>query len=295
MARAGGDRAVKSMTAFSRVQGEHDGGNYVWELRSVNHRYLEPQFKLPDPFKFLQPQLQQRLRDCIARGKLECSLHFKPNVAEQSLRLQREVVDSLSRAQAQLIEWQPATQPLTAYEMLQWPGVLAQGEQDVSAIGESLLRDFSTALQQLNTARRSEGERLQQMIIERLAQIAVLTDEVAAQMPDILSQHQRRVEERLATLAVELDRDRMLQEVVLVAQKADIAEELDRLGAHLVEVRETLAKGLPCGRRLDFLMQELNREANTLGSKSMATETTQTAVTLKVLIEQMREQVQNIE
>ena len=275
---------TNSMTAFARVQGSHEIGDFVWELRSVNHRYTEVQFKLPDKLKSIEPVLREKIRLAVARGKIECHLHFKPNEAGQSFVINQAKVDALLLA-AQSLKSQ----------ILQWPGVLQASEMNIELITETLLLSFNQAVTQLTEARHSEGQRMAATIITRLDQIDDLVADIKQALPSILAEHQQRLEEKLASFAIEIDRERVAQEVVMLAQKVDIAEEIDRLTAHTDEVRATLAKAEPCGRRLDFLMQELNREANTLGSKSIATQSTQGAVNLKVLIEQMREQVQNIE
>ncbi|MDG1292665.1 MAG: YicC family protein [Pseudomonadales bacterium] len=283
------------MTAFARVQGDNSLGTYAWELRSVNHRYLETQFKLPDKLKVLEPALRERMRSALARGKVECNLYFKANESEQGFIVNEEKVAALLLAAQQLNEKKSDLTPLSSYEILQWPGVLQSVELNIDAIVESLLESFDDALLKLAEARHAEGQRMTDVICEKLDQVDDLTNQVKLNMPKILAEHQKRLEERLAQLSVEVDKDRLAQEVVMLAQKVDVAEELDRLVAHTAEVRDTLAKDEPCGRRLDFLMQELNREANTLGSKSIATDSSQGAINLKVLIEQMREQVQNIE
>ncbi|MDB2409304.1 YicC family protein [Pseudomonadales bacterium] len=289
---------VNSMTAFARVQGDNALGSYAWELRSVNHRYLEAQFKLPDKLKVLEPILREKMRGAIARGKIECSLYFKANESEQSFIVNEEKITALLSAAQQLEaldEKKSNIVPLTSYEILQWPGVLQSVELNIEAVTDSLLESFNDALLKLAEARASEGNRMADVICEKLDQVDDLTHQVKLNMPKILAEHQQRLEERLAQLKADVDQDRLAQEVVMLAQKVDVAEELDRLLAHTAEVRDTLVKNEPCGRRLDFLMQELNREANTLGSKSIATDSSQGAINLKVLIEQMREQVQNIE
>ncbi len=286
---------ANSMTAFARVQGDNSLGTYAWELRSVNHRYLETQFKLPDKLKVLEPALRERMRNSLARGKVECNLYFKANESEQGFIVNEEKVTALLAAAQQLNEKKSDIAPLSTYELLQWPGVLQSVELNIDAVAESLLESFDDALLKLAEARNAEGQRMTDVICEKLDQVDSLTNQVKLNMPQILAEHQKRLEERLAQLSVDVDHDRLAQEIVMLAQKVDVAEELDRLVAHTAEVRDTLAKDEPCGRRLDFLMQELNREANTLGSKSIATDSSQGAINLKVLIEQMREQVQNIE
>ncbi len=287
--------SVNSMTAFARVQGDNSLGTYAWELRSVNHRYLETQFKLPDKLKVLEPLLRERVRSALARGKVECNLFFKANESEQAFIVNQDKISALLLAAEQLNEKKSNIAPLSSYEILQWPGVLQAAELNIEAITESLLASFNEALSTLAEARITEGGRMADVIYEKLDQVDSLTNQIKLNMPQILAEHQQRIEEKLARLSVDIDHDRLAQEIVMLAQKVDVAEELDRLVAHTAEVRDTLVKNEPCGRRLDFLMQELNREANTLGSKSIATDSSQGAINLKVLIEQMREQVQNIE
>lgn len=289
------DAKINSMTAFARVEGDNALGSFAWELRSVNHRYLETQFKLPEKLKSLEPLLRERLRKTVARGKIECSLYFKASDNEQSLVINQGRVSALLDAAEKIADQALGATPLTRNEILQWPGVLQPSEIDLSLLTELLLQSFDQALVKLVEARGAEGARMAALIYERLDLIDQLSDQLKQVMPGVLNDYQQRIETRLEQLKVEVDHDRLAQEIVMLAQKVDIAEELDRLNAHTAEVRITLAKPEPCGRRLDFLMQELNREANTLGSKSIATDNSQGAVNLKVLIEQMREQVQNIE
>ena len=287
--------AVNSMTAFSRVQGDDQWGSFAWELRSVNHRYLESQFKLPEKLRQLEPALREKLRAKLARGKVECHLHFKINEQEQSLEINSAKVGQLRTLEKSLLLDNASLEKLSANQILQWPGVLQSSELDLAELAKELLSHFDSALDQLVQARAAEGARLAQLIVERLEQVTDIVAEVGQKMPEILSEHKAKTEAKLASFKIDIDQERLAQEVVMLAQKIDVAEELDRLAAHVDEVRDTIGKQEPCGRRLDFLMQELNREANTLGSKSIAIATSKNAVNLKVLIEQMREQVQNIE
>ncbi len=288
---------IRSMTSFSRQASQQDWGSLVWEIRSVNHRYLEPNFKLPDMMRGLENQLRDVLRKTLNRGKVECGLRLQllPNAGSDQLHinhsLMQQVIEAGETVQGQLRQG-AAINPL---EVLHWPGVLSEPATDTDAIAEHALAIFRDTLEQLIEAREREGATLKQMIEQRLQAIDEITSAVRQQLPAILQAQRERLQERLAELKSELDDDRLEQEMVILAQKADVDEELDRLQTHLVEVQRVLDKGEPCGRRLDFLMQELNREANTLSSKSIVSATTQAAVELKVLIEQMREQIQNIE
>lgn len=288
---------IRSMTAFSRQTSQQNWGTLVWELRSVNHRYLEPSFKLHESNRNLEPLLRDKLRKQLSRGKVECGLRLQiqqdASHAELSINqtLLQQVINASEIIQSQLNN--PA--PLDALKVMQWPGVLEESQVDAEAIQQQALDAFQLALTQLNESRAREGAELQQMIVQRLNTIDEITKAVRAQMPVILAAQKTKIEERMAELKADLNPERIEQEIVLLAQKADVDEELDRLETHVAEVRRVLNKGGACGRRLDFLMQELNREANTLSSKAIVSDSTQAAVELKVLIEQMREQIQNIE
>lgn len=287
--------STASMTAFAREQGEGEHGAFAWELRSVNHRYLEIQFKLPESFRALEPALREKLRARLARGKVDVHLNFRAGERDVAFDVNRARVSALCEAARQIAEIAGTdARPGTA-ELLKWPGVLQQPELDLDQVAQQLLCGFDHALDMHIEARQLEGAKLADMLEQRLEQILKHVAAVRARMPEVLGEHRARIEQRLAELKVEVEAERLAQEIVLLAQKVDVAEELDRLEAHVTEVRRALGGSEPCGRRLDFLMQELNREANTLASKSIAVDVSQAAVELKVLIEQMREQVQNIE
>jgi len=284
------------MTAFARQQHEQTEGTLVWEIRSVNHRYLEPHLRLPDSFRELEGPLRDRLRKSLQRGKVECSLRFHPTDANTdqlsvNLGLAAQVRDAAQQINELLVN--PA--PIDALELLRWPGILQQTELDMKALQQSALRLFDTAIKDLIDNRHREGLELAQLINQRLDAIAEVVIQVRSRLPEILAKQRLNILNRLEDAKVNLDPNRVEQEMVLLAQKADVDEELDRLDTHITEVRRVLVQKDASGRRLDFLMQELNREANTLSSKSIVAETTQCAVDLKVLIEQMREQIQNIE
>jgi uncharacterized protein (TIGR00255 family) len=287
---------TRSMTAFARQQHEQTEGTLVWEIRSVNHRYLEPHLRLPDSFRELEGPLRDRLRKSLQRGKVECSLRFHPTDANTdqlsvNLGLAAQVRDAAQQINELLVN--PA--PIDALELLRWPGILQQTELDMKALQQSALRLFDTAIKDLIDNRHREGLELAQLINQRLDAIAEVVIQVRSRLPEILAKQRLNILNRLEDAKVNLDPNRVEQEMVLLAQKADVDEELDRLDTHITEVRRVLVQKDASGRRLDFLMQELNREANTLSSKSIVAETTQCAVDLKVLIEQMREQIQNIE
>ncbi|AFU99705.1 YicC/YloC family endoribonuclease [Simiduia agarivorans] len=286
----------RSMTGFGRSEIAFTGGALTWEVRSVNHRYLEPHFRLPETQRGLEPGLRELARKHLSRGKLEATLQLTLGKSDaQSLTLDQHRVNAVVDAVAQLGRSNATLAPINPLELLRWPGIVVEDTPDQDALNHAVLSGFGEALQQLADNREREGNGLAEFIEQRLKAIAVQVDLVRGLMPTILQAQKDKLHARLAELKGQLDLDRVEQEIVLLAQKADVDEELDRLTAHLTEVRLTLKKREPIGRRLDFLMQELNREANTLSSKSVVSETTQAAVELKVLIEQMREQIQNIE
>lgn len=288
---------LRSMTAFARTDLRQEWGSLTWEIRSVNHRYLEPQFRLPESLKELEPELRELLRNSIKRGKLECNLKFQPEAqaASGALHLNLELAQDMNRVLNQINRLLDNPAHINAFDILQWPGVLQVEETDLEPVKEEALRLFEEALDRLIEIREREGQHLRPLIEDRLDQIVKIVAQVRDLLPEILQRQREAILARFEELQIELDPNRLEQEMVLLAQKADVAEELDRLDAHVKEVRATLNSRDAVGRRLDFLMQELNREANTLSSKSIVTETTRSAVDLKVLIEQMREQIQNIE
>ena len=286
---------VHSMTAFARSERAGPHGTLIWELRSVNHRYLEPHLRLPESFRDLEGAVRDALRNGLSRGKLECTLRMAEETRGKPLQVDRERAAQLIAAAegvAALIQ-QPA--PLNPLEVLAWPGVLVADAADPQALNAAALELFRDALEQLRQGRAREGAELAKLLDERLDSILEEVATLRKQVPQMLALQRQKILDRFAELQAELDPQRLEQELVLLAQKSDVAEELDRLNTHVGEVRRVLKAGGAAGRRLDFLMQELNREANTLGSKAFDPRSTQAAVNLKVLIEQMREQVQNIE
>lgn len=286
----------RSMTGFARQECRIDNVTLTWEIRSVNHRYLEPHFRLPDTLRELEPALREQLRQQLQRGKLEVSLHWQENDGEQTqLGINTALVEQLSQAAQQVQQHLSNSAPVNPLDILRWPGVIASQHIDPDQLKQTALDGFQQAVAQLIRMREREGAELQQLIEARLAAIGEEVKTVRARLPEILQAQRDKLTTRLQELSAELDHDRIEQEIVLLAQKADVDEELDRLDTHITEVTRTLNKQGSIGRRLDFLMQELNREANTLSSKSIVADTTQSAVELKVLIEQMREQIQNIE
>ncbi|MFX1709234.1 YicC/YloC family endoribonuclease [Stutzerimonas stutzeri] len=286
---------VHSMTAFARSEQAGTHGTLSWEIRSVNHRYLEPHLRLPEAFRDLEGQVRDALRKGLSRGKVECTLRFAEESQRSSLQVDQERASQLIAAAesvAALIRQPAAIDPL---QVLGWPGVLVADAADPQALNQSALELFHKALEQLKEGRRREGAELAKLLEERLDSILAEVATLRELVPQMLAAQRQKILDRFNEMAAELDPQRLEQEMVLLAQKSDVAEELDRLSTHVGEVQRVLKAGGAAGRRLDFLMQELNREANTLGSKAFDPRSTQAAVNLKVLIEQMREQVQNIE
>ncbi|PCI54530.1 MAG: YicC family protein [Gammaproteobacteria bacterium] len=286
---------IHSMTAFSRFEVKGDWGNAVWEIRSVNQRFLETYFRLPEQFRSIEPLLRERFRKQLNRGKVECNLRFNANPgAKNDLALNEKLALQLIQ-HANWINEQTLNSKINPLEVMRWPGVMEAAEADVSVIQAELLAGFEQALKDFISARASEGENLKVMIEQRLDAISSEADKVQKFMPEIIEWQRKRITDKFADANIDLDSTRVEQELVLLAQKMDVAEELDRLTSHVSETKKILIKGGAQGRRLDFMMQEFNREANTLGSKSINTDVTASAVELKVLIEQMREQIANIE
>ncbi|MGY4491693.1 YicC/YloC family endoribonuclease [Pseudomonas sp. TE3610] len=286
---------VHSMTAFARVERAGTQGTLSWELRSVNHRYLEPHLRLPEAFRDLEIAVREALRQGLSRGKVECTLRFCEVSSGKPLQVDRERAAQLVAAAetvASLIKQPAALNPL---EVLGWPGVLVADAADPQALNQEAIALFNDALKELKAGRDREGAELAKLINDRLDAMADEVKTLRSQVPHMLAVQRQKILDRFSDMQAELDPQRLEQEMVLLAQKSDVAEELDRLTTHVTEVRRVLKTGGAAGRRLDFLMQELNREANTLGSKAFDPRSTQAAVNLKVLIEQMREQVQNIE
>ena len=287
----------RSMTGFARREAKLPWGTSVWEIRSVNHRYLEPSFRLPEDFREIEPNLRDAMRKSLQRGKVEASLSIQweqEGEAELGINLSR--VAQLAKAAQQINGLLGATAaPINALDILKYPGVIQKQELDREAVQSAVLELFDSALEGLIEHRSREGNELEQLIVQRLDAVSAQVVKVRARMPEILAAQREKLQIKLAALQIDLDPERLEQEIVLLAQKADVDEELDRLDTHVIEVKRSLKQTDSLGRRLDFLMQELNREANTLSSKSIVSDTTQAAVELKVLIEQMREQVQNIE
>lgn len=286
-----------SMTAFARSEALNKFGRLSIELRSVNNRYLELGFRLPDTLRELEPVLRERISRSLSRGKLECSLRFHPLQGDSALKVNVEAVRHLVQAADQVQAIIGPGQALNVLEVLQWPGVLSHEQEalNVSEFSPWVADLLASCLSEFLAARAREGQALAAHIQQRLVRMHELVAFAKAAMPAALAMQRTLLEARLGELKQQFDAGRLEAEMVLLAQKADVAEELDRLSTHLNEVSRILTLGEPIGRKLDFMMQELNREANTLSSKALTADITNAAVEMKVLIEQMREQIQNIE
>jgi len=286
---------IRSMTAYARREAKGTWGSAAWELRSVNQRYLETYIRLPEQFRSLEPVIRERIRQRLTRGKIECNLRFDADPGAQGeLMLNETLAKQLVQA-ANWVKMQSDEGAINPMEILRWPGVMSAQEQDLDAINAQLLSALDGALDDFIIARESEGAALKALIEQRLDGVKQEVAKVRAQMPDILKWQRERLVTKLEEAEVQLENNRLEQELVMMAQRIDVAEELDRLEAHVKETYNILGKKEAVGRRLDFMMQEFNRESNTLGSKSINADVTASAIELKVLIEQMREQIQNIE
>jgi uncharacterized protein (TIGR00255 family) len=284
-----------SMTAFARKEHSYDFGTLQIEIKSVNQRYLEPTFRLHDTVRPMEMKMREALKQKVKRGKLEVNVRFHVATGEQGLDIDESRLAAVTKALAKIQASVDNTAQVNPVELLQYPGVLIDAELDIEAVHAELLKLFDKALEDFLAGRSREGSVLADAIRERLTAISEIVAEIRAEVPEWVQTFRTNLREKAQNLGVELDADRLEQEVVLLAQKADVAEELDRLDGHVKECLGILKQKGAVGRKLDFLMQEFNREANTLGSKSTKESITRHAVQLKVLIEQMREQVQNIE
>ena len=285
----------RSMTAYARITEENSWGSITCELRSVNHRFLEVGFRMPDVLRESETALRDMTRKKLTRGKIDCSVQIAFNHSDAGSSLDLEVAQShIEIAQAIANKLSDAA-PISAIDIMQLPGVIKDASIEASQVNKAGKKAFDLALDQMLEGREREGAKLAEMVEQRLAGIESQIAIVRENLPEILQQQRTRLHEKLNELKEQMDEQRLEQEMVIIANRADVDEELDRLEAHVSEIRLALKSKESIGRRLDFLMQELNREANTLGSKSISSTTTQVSVELKVLIEQMREQIQNIE
>ncbi len=289
---------IQSMTGFARAEARHERGQLRWELRSVNHRYLDLQLRLPDALRSLEPACRSLLADVIRRGKVDATLNLElersrgARDTRLNLDLARQVIGYAAEVAAEL----PESRPLNPLSVLRWPGVVEELQPDLAPLAPIALETLGKAVAELQASRAREGDKIRGMLSGRCDEILRLVAAVRARLPAVLAAIRSRLQDKVAALGAQADPERLEMELVMLAQKLDVSEELDRLQAHVAEVRNALDSGdEPVGRRLDFLMQELNREANTLASKSADADTTRHAVDLKVIIEQMREQIQNVE
>lgn len=287
---------IRSMTAFARQETSGDWGNLSIELRSVNQRYLDISLRLPEELRSLEPDCRERIGNRLARGKVECSVRYSHSTMQQSeFTVNKELATHLSKASREIDALLYNPSPINSLDVLRWPGVMQYEEQDMSPVHEAFKTTLDLALDALITAREREGEKLKSLILQRCDSIDTETAKVRTVLPEIMNKWKEKTLARLDELKGDVDENRLAQELAHIAQKTDVEEELDRLDSHLEEIRRILNSDKPVGRRLDFLIQELHREANTLGSKSIDRQTTSASVELKVFIEQAREQVQNIE
>ncbi len=283
------------MTAFASSEIDVDNLTINCELRSLNHRYCDINLKLPVRFRFAETQLYAVLSSQLNRGKIECSFSYKIHTKQESICINQDAVKALLHATSAIEEHMHTQQSFTALDVLGFPGIQQEPEINKQAIQLSMNKLLENTVKNLIIARKKEGSQLAILIEERCKKIQVLVDLANKQLPETLERIHVKIKTQILDLIKEADNDRLEQEMVFLAQKLDVTEELDRIDTHILEVLNNLKKDEPIGRRLDFIMQELNREANTLGSKSADKKMTQISIDLKVLIEQMREQIQNIE
>ena len=291
---------IRSMTGFARRERQGPWGTLVCELRTVNHRYLEVALRLPDELKPLDNDVRQAIGAALRRGKVDANLYLKSAAGTQrSIQLDTQLLDELLARVAEVRARSEASAnpaaSLSPLDLLRWPGVIRDAEIDTKPVLSAGLEVLREALAELNDTRAREGQRIRELLLSRSASMGAQVKIVKTRLPEVSQRLRDRIVERISQLGVTPDSERLEQELVLYAHKMDVDEELDRLTGHLLEVGSALDSSEPAGRRLDFLMQELNREANTLSSKSQDAETTRAAVDMKVMIEQMREQVQNVE
>ncbi len=287
---------IFSMTGYAAQEKSLDNATLILELRAVNSRYLDLHFKLDDNLRSLEPLMREQIGEQLSRGKIECKLNLMARTSTlQAAEIDPAMLQQLAAMQATAQKHFPQSRDLSVADILRWPGVLISEAGGESKLAEEVNALLQEGLQALNASRAREGEKLKALILERLAQIEQLVETVKPLLPTLTQEYQAKLEAKLNDSLKNLDPERLAQELVLFAQRIDVDEELSRLTAHISEVKRILNSDAPAGKRLDFLMQELNREANTLGSKSVAVETTKVSMELKVLIEQMREQIQNIE
>ncbi len=287
---------IRSMTGFARRERQGPWGTLSCELRTVNHRYLEISLRLPEELRALDNEIRQVIAGSLRRGKVDANIYMKSAAgAQRALELDAKLLDEVAARVEEVRARIKHAAPISPVELLRWPGVVREAELDLAPVIAAALELAREALGELNDTRLREGQRIRELLLARCAAMRAQTQTVKARLPEVSQRLRDRIKERIAQLGIAPDNDRLEQELVLYAHKMDVDEELDRLAGHLDEVEAALSSSDPAGRRLDFLMQELNREANTLSSKSQDAETTKAAVDMKVTIEQMREQIQNVE
>ena len=287
---------TKSMTAFARIQQSLDEGELIWEIRSVNHRFLELHLKMQEDFRASETRFREILQHRLKRGKIECFLRFNVNVQQSAdITINPQQAKSLVSACQEINNLLHQPSEVDPMEVLQWPGVVQESKLDMKPVLVASEVALNKALDDLIANREREGQRMRDLILQRCEAIQKIVNKTRKKMPEIQERYQKKLRERLDAINIDVNHDRLEQELVHLAQKMDVDEEIDRLDSHLKEMNDVLNRDEAVGRRLDFLMQELNREANTLGSKSADISSTNASVELKVLIEQMREQIQNIE
>ena len=286
---------IRSMTAFARTTTIIPGGEIVWEMRSVNHRFLEVMLRMPDSCRELEQPLREQAKAALGRGRIDATMKLNERRGAARVRIDADALQQLIAVMDDLRAHQPQLAAPSALDVLRWPGVVSEPTVDTAVISQAARRGFEETLAALVAARAREGALLAAVLAERLGEIDGLRAQLEADALGLPQLQRQRLQARVAELQVELDPQRLAQEVALLAQRADVREELDRLAAHVTEFRRAMSVSEPMGRHLDFMAQELNREANTLSSKAVTTAMTQRGVELKVLIEQIREQVQNVE
>ncbi len=290
---------ISSMTGYASVEYKTKSGTFIWEVKSVNHRFLEYNIRLPESFKSIESRIREASRLKLERGKLDISLQFKPVIDQDDISINEDLARSIIGCASKIISM---TEEITGFcdthidpmAVLQMPGIM-DSSSDISELSQDAVSSYDTALEQLKTSRIREGEKLEKVLLDKLEAVKSEVNKIRENMPDVLKWQREKLEKALENFKGSLDPDRIEQEFIIIAQRLDIAEEIDRLSTHVEEVHSIIRKGGACGRKLDFMMQEFNRESNTIASKSINTEITASAVELKVLIEQMREQIQNIE
>ena len=287
--------SIFSMTGFARAETRTSDFQLIWEIKTVNHRYLETTFKLPESLRGVEHALRERVRDRLGRGKLDAVLKLEGGQNAGPLTVNRSLLQNLIDSAQDIADLAPGAAPITQGQLMAWPGVLVPSDTLLDDITQATLRLFDEGLERLIESRAAEGKRLHQLLLGNLdaigQQLSTL-EPIANSLPQL---QQQRLQERVAALETKIDDERMAQEVALLAQKADVREELDRLSIHIDQARSLIHSCGPHGRRLDFLTQELNREANTLGAKAICSEISNASIELKVIVEQIREQVQNIQ